>query len=92
MAQWIGLVVTVAGLVVSGAVLWGVMSERVTNLKADTVRALDQSKQHYEHEANEDAHWTKREREALNKKLDEIHNELQALSRRFYGDKNNHGS
>lgn len=91
MAQWIALGITVAGLVISGAVLWGAMNERMKSTEKDILKLFAQSKEHFEHAQNEDAHWTKRERDDHKQKLDEIYQEVKNLAARIYGDKNNHG-
>jgi tetrahydromethanopterin S-methyltransferase subunit G len=91
MAQWISLAIAIIGGLISGVAAFQRLSSRMDSIEekvTNILRANEASnKDHYLHAEDEDAHWTKRERDALTKKLDEIHTEVRALGQRKYGDR-----
>lgn len=61
--------------------------DQMENIEAGLAKSFAQSKEHYEHERNPDAHWTPRERQDLKETLAKILEEIRDLGKRHYGDK-----
>lgn len=78
----VGLVLNFVVMVGTIAKILGRDSQRISSLedRADTLAR--QSKEHYAHAADEDAHWTRRERKALQSDLGEMKADLKELLRR----------
>ena len=69
-AKWIAIGFTMLVTVLGIAKMFGWDSHRLKSLEGGQEKLFGQSKEHYEHTGDEDAHWTKREREQLTSDID----------------------
>lgn len=80
--QWIAIIVSLGLALATIIKSYGYDKRRMEDLEALVKKSLEQSKEHYDHAKDENAHWTKRERDENSKKLDLI---VEMLSRRGFG-------
>lgn len=73
MAEWIAIGITLVFGIASSAFLWGQMNAKQTATDEKLELHAKYHADHYKHQNDEDAHWTKRERDELTKKIDAIH-------------------
>ena len=77
--RWIGLGLAVLGaLAAIGRVFW-VGQARLKAVEDASAKHFKQSEEHYSHEADDDKHWTKRERDALTASLKDISDDVKAI-------------
>ena len=63
--RWIGLALAVLGVLSAMSRVFWVGQARLTAVETASAEHFKQSEEHYDHESDDDTHWTKRERNAL---------------------------
>ena len=70
--KWVAIGFTMLVTVLGIAKMFGWDSHRLKSLEDGQTKLFGQSKDHFEHTSDEDAHWTKREREQLTSDIGKI--------------------
>ena len=99
MAEWVAIAVTLVIAVIPLIKRYGADENRMKNIESELTRGFGYDKEHFQHAKddqvhfqNTELHWTSRERDELNRRLDkqeevqqEILKEVREIGNRMYG-------
>lgn len=85
MAEWVAIGVTVLGGLIGFVGTWIKLGARMDSAEDKLKEHDGKHDDHYKHAAKSDAHWTGRERNDLDRRVDEMSADIKELLRRNGG-------
>lgn len=79
MAEWIGLGIVVLANLITVGTMWGKLSGRMDNAEEKLRMHAEDHERHFRHSGDATRHWTERERDALDSKLESMDQKLDKL-------------